>query len=187
MQTQLNDSIHAVISEINMTNYEELKARRMEVIKSLFLSGVSTEEIIKKSGVSKATVYKYIKEMGIRPISFRQLCRDNGVDFNSVNSARKRYGLSFDDAIEYAKVNRHIKFEYQGGKGLPEIADKFDLSYNSLINIVYRLEVRDINQVIEIAKARKEGYKKKPKSKVKQQVKPKDLSDMWKLALGIRA
>ena len=67
-----------------MTNYEELKAKRMEVIKSLFLSGHSTEEIINKSGVSKATVYKYIKEMGIRPISFRKLCRNNNVDFNSV-------------------------------------------------------------------------------------------------------
>lgn len=187
MQKQLNDSILAVIREINMTNYEELKAKRMEVIKSLFLSGHSTEEIIKKSGVSKATVYKYIKEMGIRPISFRNLCRDNNVDFNSVNSARRRYGLSIDDAIEYAKVNKQYKFEYQGVRGLPEIADKFDLSYNSLINIVYYAGVRDINQVIEIAKARKEGYKKKPKSEVKTPVKPKDLSGMWKIALGITA
>ena len=61
------------------------------------------------------------------------------------------------------------------------------MSYNSLINIVYRLEVRDINQVIEIAKARKEGYKKKPRSEVKTPVKPKDLSGMWKIALGITA
>ena len=165
----------------------------MKLIKKLFLSGASTDEIVKKSGFSQSTVYSDIKEMGIRPKSFRQRCRDNGVNFNSVNSAINQYLMSENEAIEHCKTSKKVKFEYKGVEGLPQIAKKFKLNYNSLINVIYRIKVTDINEAIEIVKANTEAKKNKPKKPekpkliIKQPSKPTEITPYWKIALGITA
>ena len=161
----------------------------MKLIKNLFLSGASTDEIVKKVGVSKSTIYIYVKEMGIREKSFRQKCRDSGVNYESVNTAMRRYGISMEEAINHCKTHRKVKFVYQGIEGLPKIAKKLDLNYNSLMHVVYRLGVTNIKDAVEITKSRKKGNNKKPKIKpeVKTKTKPVKLDSLWKIALGITA
>lgn len=158
---------------------EEQKENELKEIKKLLNSGLTPKDAAQSIDRSVMHIYRAMKKLGIKNTgkSIRGLCRENGVSFDSVNSLRKRKGLSVTDAIEAAKTTNKIKWKYEGYEGLPAIAKGLGLSYASLAHTIYELKVKDIEDAIEIVKV------KQRKTKIRKT----KYTPTWKLALGITA